>query len=62
MRDFGRKHIENAEDILMGDTGRRISLPGGITVSKGYGLINILYDREKQGAFCYDIEPGKNIS
>ncbi len=59
MRDFGRKHIENAEDILMGDTGRRISLPGGITVSKGYGLINILYDREKQGAFCYDIEPGK---
>ena len=59
MRDFGRKHIENADDILMGDTGRRISLPGGITVSKGYGLINILYDREKQGAFCYDIEPGK---
>ncbi len=59
MRDFGRKHTENAEDILMGDTGRRISLPGGITVSKGYGLINILYDREKQGAFCYDIEPGK---
>lgn len=59
MRDFGRKHIESAEDILMGDTGRRISLPGGITVSKGYGLINILYDREKQGAFCYDIEPGK---
>lgn len=59
MRDFGRKHTESAEDILMGDTGRRISLPGGITVSKGYGLINILYDREKQGAFCYDIEPGK---
>ena len=55
MRDFGRKHTESAEDILMGDTGRRISLPGGITVSKGYGLINILYDR----AFCYDIEPGK---
>ena len=59
MRDFGRKHTESAEDILMGDTGRRISLPGGITVSKGYGLINILYDREKQGAFCYDIEPDK---
>ena len=59
MRDFGRKHTESAEDILMGDTGRRISLPGGITVSKGYGMINILYDREKQGAFCYDIEPGK---
>ena len=59
MRDFGRKHTESAEDILMGDTGRRISLPGGVTVSKGYGLINILYDREKQGAFCYDIEPGK---
>lgn len=59
MRDFGRKHTESAEDILMGDTGRRISLPGGITVSKGYGLVNILYDREKQGAFCYDIEPGK---
>ena len=59
MRDFGRKHTESAEDILMGETGRRISLPGGITVSKGYGLINILYDREKQGAFCYDIEPGK---
>lgn len=59
MRDFGRKHTESAEDILMGDTGRRISLPRGITVSKGYGLINILYDREKQGAFCYDIEPGK---
>ena len=59
MRDFGRKHTESAEDILMGDTGRRISLHGGITVSKGYGMINILYDREKQGAFCYDIEPGK---
>lgn len=61
MRDYSRKHIEDAENILMGETGRQINLPGGVTVSKSYGLLKFFSGTERKGSFCYDIAEGEKI-
>ena len=34
LKDYSRKHIEGTDDILMGETGRKIDLPGGICAEK----------------------------
>lgn len=59
LRDFGRTHIESAEKILFGGTGRRVSLPGGITVLKSYDSLEITRERTENAAFSYEIGIGE---
>jgi len=42
LKDYSRKHIEGTDDILMGETGRKIDLPGGIYAEKSYDCIKIM--------------------
>ena len=61
LKDFSRKHVEDAENILMGRTGRKISLPGGVTVRKNYDKLEIFTAEKKEESFVYDIEIGKEL-
>lgn len=59
LRDFSKKHIEEADSILLGRTGRKNSLPGGITVRKNYNNFEIFKESEKINKFCYELKIGK---
>jgi len=62
LKDYSRVHIDNAEDILMGETGRKINLPGNIIVEKSYGDLNIILDNDKKtNAYEYIIPIGKKM-
>lgn len=60
-RNIGRTHTEDAEMILMGQTGKMINLPGNICVRKSYDILDIYSGREEKKEFCYDIPYGKKI-
>ena len=60
-RNIGRTHTEDAEMILMGQTGKMINLPGNICVRKSYDTLDIYSGREEKSEFCYDIPYGKKI-
>ncbi len=59
LKDLAKVHIESAENILSGKTGRKISLPDGITVSKSYGRLEISRGRAEKANFCYEIKIGE---
>lgn len=59
LKDYGRIHIENTEKILSGETGQRTVLPGGITVLKSYGRLEIYRGERKAEPFCHDIRIGE---
>lgn len=62
LKDYSRINVENADDILMGETGRRISLPGNLIVEKSYGDLNIiLKTAEKANTFEYAIPIGERV-
>lgn len=55
LKDYSRKHIEGTDDILMGETGRKIDLPGGICAEKGYGCIKIIRKSESKAGKLKDM-------
>lgn len=59
LRDFSRVHIESADSILMGGIGRKINLPGNITVLKSYEGLELYRGKRDYLGFCYDIRIGE---
>ena len=61
LKDMRRVHVETADDILLGETGRSADLPDGITVTKSYDILEIKKGSEKATGFCYEVIPNKII-
>lgn len=61
-RNIGMTHTENAEEILYGQTGKKISLPGNIGAVKGYGTLEIYKKRnDAKAGYCYELSVGEKI-
>lgn len=54
-RDLGRVHTDDAENILFGQTGKKINLPGNICVAKSYGTLEVYKNSGRKEGFCYDL-------
>lgn len=62
LKDYSRIHAENADDILMGKTGRRINLPGNVIIEKSYDSLNISLKSSKAiKMFEYIIPIGEKV-
>ena len=59
LRDFSRVHIESADSILNGSIGRKVNLPGNITVLKSYEGLELYKGERNYSGFCYDIKIGE---
>ena len=59
LRDFSRVHIESADSILNGSIGRKVNLPGNITVLKSYEGLELYKGERNYSGFCYDIKIGQ---
>ncbi len=59
-----RKHWEAVLGLLEKETGTRLALPNGLTVSVGYGWLTFEAPEEEQGAFfeSVSVEPGGSYS
>lgn len=59
-QDVQQVHLEQLLDLLQGPTGRRISLPKGLTVEKSYDILNICKsipnDTAQLGGDCFWME------
>ncbi|GFI61151.1 tRNA(Ile)-lysidine synthase [Clostridiales bacterium] len=59
LKNLSRVHIEAADKILSGETGKKLNLPGGIVIKKSYGSLEILNGTKISKQYCYEIEPDK---
>lgn len=62
LKNYGRIHVIDADNVLMGETGREINLPGNITVGKSYGYLNIMAKSiKKASTFEYVVPIGERV-
>lgn len=56
-RDLTAAHVESALDLIQGQSGRRILLPGGVTVTLEYDRLLFARGEKKEREICLEI-PG----
>ncbi len=64
LRGISFSHIDEViEDILIGETGRRIDLPKGIVFEKNYDTLSILIKKEKETIYPIPVKiPGETLA